>query len=83
MDWRLNQSVFQQINLIFGQFQVDHFASLLNNQVAIYGPKQVSKYVSWKAVPGAWTFDAMLLDWSFFQRPLLLFRLVTPSFSCF
>ena len=54
MEWQLNQFVFHQINLIFGPFEVDLFASRLNNQDP--------KYVSRKADPGTWTIDAMLLD---------------------
>ena len=45
MEWQLIQSLFHQINLIFGPFEVDFLASQLNDQVP--------KYVSWKADLGA------------------------------
>ena len=55
IEWQLNKSVFDKVNRIFGPFEIDLFASRLNNQVA--------NYVSWKCDPGAWAIDALLVDW--------------------
>ena len=60
IEWQLNKTVFAKINAIFGPFEIDLFASRLNNQVP--------NYVSWKGDPGAWAIDAMLVDWRPMQK---------------
>ena len=55
IEWQLNKSFFDKVNRIFGPFEIDLFASRLNNQV--------TKYVSWKCDPGALAIEALLVDW--------------------
>ncbi|GFR74904.1 hypothetical protein ElyMa_003905300 [Elysia marginata] len=45
---------------MFGPFEIDLFASRLNNQIP--------KYISWKCDPDAWAVDAMLADWTSLDR---------------
>ena len=54
-DWRLKPTVFQQIQTIWGPFQIDLFASRHN--------AQLERYVSWKQDPYALAVDAFLLEW--------------------
>ncbi|GFR90208.1 reverse transcriptase/ribonuclease h/methyltransferase [Elysia marginata] len=51
IEWQLNKDVFRKLDAMFGPFEIDLFASRLNNQVP--------KYISWKCDPDAWAVDAM------------------------
>ena len=55
-EWMLPTQKFQELVHIFGQPEIDLFASRLNNQLPIY--------VSWKPDPGSTYIDAMLISWS-------------------
>lgn len=54
-EWSLNQAVFEQVEEQFGPFDIDLFASRLNNKC--------SKYYSWKPDPGAEKIDALAHIW--------------------
>ena len=54
-EWMLDKNVFTSIVDRFGLHEIDLFASRLN--------KQLDRYVSWSADPGAEATDAFTLDW--------------------
>ena len=55
-NWKLQTAMFDHIEKIFGEVQVDLFAERIN--------AQKPKYVSWKPDPGAMAMDAFSLNWS-------------------
>ena len=55
-NWKLSQTIFQQINKIWGTLEVDLFADRLNAQTC--------KYISWKPDPYAITVDALTINWA-------------------
>ena len=55
-EWMLNVDIFRKINALLGPFEIDLFASRINNQLV--------KYVSWKGDPNAWGTNALTLNWS-------------------
>ena len=55
-DWKLNRSIFLEINEIYGPLEVDLFASRLTNQCR--------RYFSWRPDPFAEATDAFLQDWT-------------------
>ena len=54
--WMLNKVIFSQIEMIWGNMEVDLFADRLTSQK--------KSYVSWKPDPGAIATDAFTLSWS-------------------
>ena len=58
LEWMLSGRVFKRIVTLFGQPDIDLFASRLN--------AQVETYVSWKPHPMAKFVDAFTVDWSQF-----------------
>ena len=56
LEWMLSRQVFSQITSIFGQPEIDLFASRLNAQTL--------QYVSWKPDPQAKFVDAFHIEWS-------------------
>ena len=54
--WMLNKVIFHQIEMIWGNMEVDLFADRLTSQK--------KSYVSWKPDPGAIATDAFTLSWS-------------------
>ena len=58
LEWMLSAHVFKRIVALFGQSDIDLFASRLN--------AQVETYVSWKPHPMAKFVDAFTVDWSQF-----------------
>ncbi|XP_060600208.1 uncharacterized protein LOC132753725 [Ruditapes philippinarum] len=54
-EWMLNDGLFSELADIFGQPEVELFASRLN--------KQLPRYVSWKPDPEAEAVDAFSLNW--------------------
>ena len=67
-EWSLKQSIFDKLVLVFGEPEIDLFATRLNAKVECY--------VSWKPDPHAFAVDAFSLNWanSFFYA--------FPPFSC-
>ena len=57
MEWRLNTNYFKICTDLWGQPEVDLFASRLNTQV--------EKFVSWKPDPFAFAIDAFTVKWDF------------------
>ena len=57
-EWTLNKRVFDSLCDHFGNFEVDLFASRLNNQI--------SNYTSWRPDPEALGVDAFSLNWSIY-----------------
>ena len=55
IEWKLDESIFIKISEIFGEPDIDLFATRLN--------KQIPKYVAWKPDPGALFIDAFSGDW--------------------
>ena len=55
-DWKLDVSIFQEIDHIFGPIEVDLFASHLTNQCPVY--------FSWWPDPYAAATNVFLQDWS-------------------
>ena len=55
-DWKLDRSIFLEINEIYGPLEVDLFASRLTNQC--------HRYFSWRPDPFAEATDAFLQDWT-------------------
>jgi len=55
-NWKLSESVFQELDRMWGPLTIDLFADRLNTQIP--------KYASWKPDPGAVQVDAFLMDWS-------------------
>ena len=55
-EWSLNESRFRKIYNLWGPFDVDLFASRLNNKVDVFA--------SWKPDPAASFIDAFSFDWS-------------------
>ena len=53
LEWALDISIFDQIVQIYGQLDIDMFASRLN--------KKTERYVS--RIPQPWAVDAFSLDW--------------------
>ena len=58
LEWMLSAHVFKRTIALFGQPDIDLFASRLN--------VQVETYVSWKPHPKAKSVDAFTVDWSQF-----------------
>ena len=56
IEWELNDKIFEKICKVFGQPEVDLFASRGNNKV--------ERFVSWGPDPGAWRIDAFSMQWS-------------------
>lgn len=56
IEWELKDSAFQKIIELFGQPEVDLFASRINNKCV--------KYVSWQMDPDAIAINAFTLNWS-------------------
>jgi hypothetical protein len=54
-EWSLNDSLFNKIQSLRVDLDIDLFASRLNYKI--------SKFVSWKADPLAWAIDAFTLQW--------------------
>ena len=54
-EWMLDEEVFASIAKRYGLPEIDLFASRLN--------KQLERYVSWQADPGAEAVDAFTIDW--------------------
>ena len=54
-EWTLHQDSFNYVNDKLGPFDLDLFASRLNNKM--------HPYVSWKSDPGSYFCNAFLLDW--------------------
>ena len=57
-EWSLNDSLFNKIQCLRVDLDIDLFASRLNYKI--------SKFVSWKADPLAWAIDAFTLQWKNF-----------------
>ncbi|XP_040178560.1 LOW QUALITY PROTEIN: uncharacterized protein LOC120912608 [Rana temporaria] len=55
-DWRLDRSVFTQLNLLWGPLGIDLFASRLNHQLP--------RFFSWRPDPGASAVDAFRHFWT-------------------
>ena len=68
LEWELNESLFAKIVKIFGQPEIDLFATRLNKKVPVY--------VSWGPEPEAFAVDAFSIVWTdhFFYA--------FPPFSC-
>lgn len=58
-EWSLAEDAFALILAEYGEFDVDLFASMLNNKCSIY--------VSWFPEPESWAVDAFTLSWSKFK----------------
>ena len=56
LEWELSTAIFTRICRIFGEPEVDLFASRINNKV--------EKYVSWAPDPKAWRIDAFSFEWT-------------------
>ena len=56
IEWQLNVNVFERLNVLFGPFSVDLFASRINHQLP--------KYVAWKKDPGSWATNALTVDFN-------------------
>lgn len=54
-EWTLSQRAFQRIDRVYGPFNIDLFASLLNTKC--------STYVSWFPDPSSFAVDAFTLSW--------------------
>ena len=54
-EWKLAPMVYEQLNQKFGPFEIDLFASRLNNQC--------KKYFAWHPDPGAMAIDALAHEW--------------------
>lgn len=67
-EWQLSPGIFTEISQRFGPFDVDLFASRLNNQCSLY--------CSWKPDPSASYVDAFTVDWGKINNPYLF-----PPFS--
>ena len=59
IEWKLNGKVFVRIMRHFGYYDIDLFASRVNNQLP--------RYVSWNPDPYAFHIDSFSLDWSQFR----------------
>lgn len=57
-EWSLEQSFFNEISSVFGQFDIDLFASSIN--------KKCPLFVSWFPNPLAFAIDAFSLNWGKF-----------------
>ena len=55
-EWSLDSTVFDNLNFLFGPFDVDLFASRINHKLP--------SYVSWKKDAMAWKIDAFSIRWS-------------------
>ncbi len=58
LEWMLSANTFQKIITVYGQPDIDLFASRLN--------AQLEDYISWKPDPRARFIDAFTIDWSCF-----------------
>ena len=67
-EWSLNDAIFQEICKIFGQPDIDLFASRLNYKI--------KPFCSWSPEPGAAFVDAFTVKWSDFTLPFIF-----PPFS--
>jgi len=56
VEWKLNEPVFRQIEMLYGKLEVDMFASRLNAQLECF--------VSWKPDPDAEAIDAFSVNWA-------------------
>lgn len=66
-EWELNANSYQHIKNIFGEPDVDLFASRVNSKC--------SRYISWKRDPFAFDIDAFTINWSqYFFTPFLLLQ---------
>ncbi|XP_011866158.1 PREDICTED: uncharacterized protein LOC105561098 [Vollenhovia emeryi] len=54
-EWSLSPQAFNRVEEMFGPFEIDLFASLINTKNEIY--------VSWFPDPGSWAIDAFTLSW--------------------
>ena len=68
IEWALSPKIFEKVVSLFGEPEVDLFATRLNNKVG--------KYVSWKPDPNALAIDAFALRWT------NIFFYAFPPFSC-
>ena len=68
VEWSLNDKLFKKVVKVFGEPEIDLFATRLNNKV--------DKYVSWKPDPTAFAIDAFSLEWS------NMYFYAFPPFSC-
>ena len=68
LEWELKQELFDTIVRVFGQPEIDLFATRLNCKV--------EKYVSWQPDPHAFAVDAFTLKWT--DKFVYAF----PPFSC-
>ena len=59
LEWSLNDRIFNKIVKIFGQPDVDLFATRLN--------AKTEKYISWRPDPGAIAVDAFSIQWNDFN----------------
>lgn len=56
IEWELSQSAYRKIVNLFGEPDIDMFASRINSKC--------EKYVSWKCDPEAFQVDAFTLNWN-------------------
>ena len=56
LEWSLNDKLFAKVVKVFGEMEVDLFATRLNAKLPCY--------VSWQPDPKALAVDAFMLDWS-------------------
>lgn len=57
-EYELDDAAFQKIIRVFGQLEIDLFASRANTKCR--------KYVSWRKDPGSFAIDAFTLEWKRF-----------------
>lgn len=67
-EWQLERFVYEQLVVIFGEFDIDLFASRLN--------RQCDNYCSWKPDPKAKVIDAFSCSWNIYSNPYIF-----PPFS--
>ena len=60
-EWALPLSVFQKLQKIYPQMDVDLFASFANHKL--------DKFVAWRHNPQAWAIDVFTLCWKQFVLP--------------
>lgn len=65
-EWSLSDQAFKLIVKSFGPFDIDLFASLINNKV--------ETYISWFPDPGSLAIDAFTLSWHYLFLRLSLFH---------
>ncbi|EFN81403.1 hypothetical protein EAI_09447, partial [Harpegnathos saltator] len=54
-EWSLSEQAFRAVEGVFGPFDIDLFASIINAKLDLY--------VSWFPDPGSWAIDAFTLSW--------------------